>query len=328
MIKNTSLIMKKKLTRTTVILKILTVVFLFCTNSFAQDSPIQLTLNNVLNAEIKGGEKKAYSVNLKANETARIEVVQDGIDVGLSATNPQGEEFIFSLSPSGLYGDDLILVTAGEAGSYKIDVSPANPRANLGRYSIVLKEIRPTVAEDLRINEASSKILQLAGEADQLKYNGTIEGLRGAIAKWDEAIAVSKIKKDRVWEGVALVAKGLIYEQLGELQQTLDAYLESLNLWREIGNRQYEGSALNNLGSVYTDLGELEKSLLYYEQAIEMHRRTKDRNSEGFALNNLAFSYMRLGDYDKAEALFQTISGHQTRRRNRPRKTIRFKHFK
>ena len=170
--------------------------------------------------------------------------------------------------------------------------------------------------------------MQLAGEADQLKYNGTIEGLRGAIAKWDEAIAVSKIKKDKVWEGVALVAKGLIYEQLGELQKTLDAYLESLNLWREIGNRQYEGSALNNLGSVYTDLGELEKSLLYYEQAIEMHRRNKDRNSEGFALNNLAFSYMRLGDYDKAEDFFRQslvikLEGESVRE-----KTICFKHFK
>ena len=105
--------MKKERTKTTVILNILAVVFLFCTNSFAQDSPTNLTLNTVLNAEIKGGEKKVYTVDLSgSNQTARIEVVQDGVDVGLSAVNPQGEEFIFSLSPSGYFGDDLILVTA------------------------------------------------------------------------------------------------------------------------------------------------------------------------------------------------------------------------
>lgn len=297
--------MKYELLKATVIISTMAVVFLFCNNSFAQDSPAQLTLNSVLNAEIKGGEKKVYTVELSANETARVEVVQNGIDVGLSAVNPQGKEFIFSLSPSGLYGDDLILVTAKEPGIYKVEVSPASPRANLGKYSIVLKEIRPTVDEDLRINEASMKILQLAGEADQLKYNGTIEGLRGAIAKWDEAIAISKIKKDKVWEGVAIVAKGLIYKQLGELQNALDSYLRSLEIWRELGNRQYEGTSVNNIGTAYSDLGEYEKSVQYFEQSVNINREVGDRISLGFSLNNLADAYRRLGDFTKAENYFK-----------------------
>ena len=297
--------MKKELTKTTVILKVLAVVFLFCTNSNAQNSPVKLSLNIQLNGEIKNGVMDVYAVDLLANQTARIEVVQDGIDVGLSAINPQGEEYIISLSPSGYFGDELILVTATDAGEYKVGVSPVDPRRQTGKYKIILKEIRPTVAEDFQINEASAKVLQLAGEADQLKYNGTIEGLRGAIAKWDEVIAVSKIKKDKVWEGVAVVAQGLIYKQLGELQNALDSYLRSLEIWRELGNRQYEGSAVNNIGTAYTDLGEYEKSIPYFEQSANINQEVGDRLSLGFSLGNLADSYRRIGDFAKAEDYFK-----------------------
>ncbi len=297
--------MKTGITKTTAILNVVAVVILICANSFAQDPPTQLTLNTVLDTEIKGGQKKVYSVDLAADQTARIEVVQHGVDVGLSAIDPLGEEFIFSLSPSGLYGNDLILVTADRAGVYKVEVSPSDPRAKVGRYLIVLKEIRPTVDEDRQINAASSRILQLAGEADRLKYNGTYEGLRGAIAKWDEAITVSRIKKDKVWEGVAVVAQGLIYKQLGELQNALDSHLRSLEIWRELGNRQYEGSAVNNIGTAYTDLGEHDRSIPYFEQSADLNREVGDRLSLGFSLGNLADSYRRIGDLSKAEDFFK-----------------------
>ncbi|MGE3465927.1 MAG: CHAT domain-containing protein [Pyrinomonadaceae bacterium] len=302
---NSLLIAKKEPIETTAILKVVAVVFFICANSFAQDPLTQLTLNTVLDTEIKGGEKKVYSVDLAADQTARIEVVQHGVDVGLSAIDPLGVEYIFSLSPSGLFGNDLILVTADRSGVYKVEVSPSDPRAKVGRYSIVLKEIRPTVDEDRQINAASSRILQLAGEADRLKYSGTDEGLRGAIAKWDEAIAVSRIKKDKVWEGVAVVAQGLIYKQLSELQNALDSYLRSLEIWRELGNRQYEGSAVNNIGTAYTDLGEHERSIPYFERSADLNREVGDRLSLGFSLGNLADSYRRVGDLSKAEDYFE-----------------------
>lgn len=297
--------MKKDLTKTAVIINILAVVFLFCTNSFAQSSPNQLTLNNPLIGEIVGEEINSYFVTLSANQTARVEIVQDGIDVNFEAIDLQGEIFIIGTSPSGLYGDEMILVTAKEAGEYRVDVSVSDPRAKAGKYTIILKEIRPTVAEDFQINEATVKILRLAQETDQLKYNGTIEGLHGAIAKWDEVIAASKIKKDKVWEGVAIVAQGLIYKQLGELQNALDSYLKSLEIWRELGNLQYEGSAVNNIGTVYSDLGEYEKSLTYFEQSANINREVGDRIHLGFSLSNLAETYRLLGDFAKAEDYFK-----------------------
>ena len=297
--------MKKERNKTTVILNILAVVFLFCTNSFAQNSPTRLTLNTPLNGEIKGEEINSYSVTLSAGQTARVEMVQDGIDVNFEAINLQGEAFIIGTSPSGLYGNEMILVTATESGDYRVDVSVSDPGAKPGKYKIILKEIRPTVAEDFLINEATKKILQLAREAYQIKYNGTIEGLRGANAKWDEVIAASKIKKDKVWEGVAIVQQGLIYKQLGELQNALDSFLRSLEIWRELGNRQYEGTTVNNIGSAYSDLGEYEKSLTYFQQSANINREVGDRVYLGFSLTNLAEAYSRLGDFTKSEDYFK-----------------------
>ncbi len=274
-------------------------------NLLAQNQPTNLTLNNLTEFDIKGGETQIFSILLTENQTARVEINQNGIDVSLAAENPSGEKFIETESPSGLFGNDLILVTATHRGEYKILITPANPRAVSGKYKILLKEIRQSVPEDFETNQAAKKITQLAEETSVARAKGTIAGKREALEKWQEIIKLSKIKKDRVWEGIALLSRGLIYEQLGEIQNALDVYLQSLEIWQETGNRQYEGSAVNNLGIIYNDLGEYEKAISNYDQAIKIQREIGNRQSEGIYLNNLAYSYMRLENYLEAENFYR-----------------------
>lgn len=295
---------KERLWKSLICLLLLIAVSILTSNIYAQNEPINLPLNEQKEYEIKGGETQIFSVSLAANQTARVEIVQNGIDVSLAAENPLGERFIETESPSGLFGDDLILVTAIQTGVYKILVTPPNPRSPKGKYKILLKEIRQTAAEDFQINEAAKKISRLAEETSVARAKGTIEGRREALAKWQEIIALSKIKKDRVWEGIALLSSGLIYEQLSEIQNALDVYTQSLEIWQEIGNRQYEGSAVNNLGIIYNDLGEYEKAISNYNQAIKIQREIGNRPSVGIYLNNLAYAYMRLENYVEAEKFF------------------------
>jgi len=271
----------------------------------AQSQPFGVRLNEEKEFEIKGGETQIFSIELLQNQTARIEISQAGIDVSLAAENPSGKRFIETESPSGLFGDDLILVTALQTGVYKVFVSPANPRSPSGNYKILLKEIRQTVAEDLQINEAAKKITELAEETSAARAKGTIAGRREALAKWQEIIALSKIKKDRIWEGIALLSSGLIYEQLGEIQNALDVYTKSLEIWQEIGNRQYEASSVNNLGIIYNDLGEYEKAIGNYQRAIQIQNEIGNRPSVGIYLNNLAYAYMRLENYSEADKFFR-----------------------
>ncbi len=264
-----------------------------------------LALNQSIEREIQGGESQFYTVSIGANQTAHIEIEQKGIDVSLAAFKPNGEVFIQSESPSGVLGNDLILVTATEAGEYKIAVEPANPKSLLGKYVIKLAEIRPTVAQDNEINAAAMKITKVGEETSMLRAKGTREGRRQALEKFQEVIALSKIKQDKVWEIVAIISSGWIYDQLGEYQKSLDFYLRGLQLSREVGNREYEGTAINNLGNGYKNLGDNEQAAFYFNQALAIAREVGDKQGVATTLNNLGLVYNAYGDYPKAEELLR-----------------------
>lgn len=271
---------------------------------YAQESAT-LVLSQPIEREIKGGEKQFFTVQIGMNQTAKIEIEQKGIDVSLAAFKPDGERFIESESPSGLFGKDSILVTAATDGAYKIEVSPADPRALVGKYEIKLTEIRATTEKDFEINAAAKKITEVANETAVLRQKGTREGRILALEKFQEVIAISKIKQDKVWEVVAVVSSGLIYEQLGEMQKSLDFYHKGLQISREIGNREYVAASLNNLGNNYRMLGEYEQSIFYLSQALTIDREINDRQGEAIVLNNLANCYLLLGNLAKAEELQQ-----------------------
>lgn len=284
-------------------------LFLFiCTaNSAFAQMPAQqiLILNQVAGREIKGGETHSYTISVSANQTARIEIEHQGADVALAAFKPSGDKFIETNSPTGMIGNDLILVTATEAGEYKIAVEPVDSNANAARYVIKLAEIRPTVAEDFQINEAALKIKNLADEAETLRLKPTREERRKAVDNYLQIIELSKIKKDKTWEIVALVEGGDILRQIGELQKSIEMTERGLNLARQLKNREHEGSALNNLGVEYKELGDYEKGILYLTQALDIQRETDDKRGEAIVLNNLGGCYLLNGDLTKAEELYR-----------------------
>ena len=297
--------MKNKLRNRCRILDLLLVVFLGSTISYAQtydETEFEMPpIGKAVEFEIKGGELHLFSIELKANQTARVEIVQNGVDVALGGMNPQGKYFMLSQSPSGFFGEDLILLTTKEAGKYKVSVEALERGAKKGKYTILLKEIRETNSEDLTINKAFQNISRLAHEAQTLRFDGTVKGKRVALAKWVEIIENAKVKKDRVWEAQALLSRGQIFEALGEYQNALDTYLGALHIWRELKNRQYEATAINNLGAVYFAFGGYEKAVSQYTQALKIQREIGNRISEGVYLNNLGVVYRQLKEYEKAE---------------------------
>ncbi len=274
--------------------------------TLAQTQEIKsLVLNQPARQEIKGGETHYYSVSISANQTARVEIEQQGTDVALTAFKPGGEKFIETNSPTGMVGNDLILVTATEAGEYKIAVEPVDERADAARYVIKLTEIRPTLTEDFQINVAALKIKNLAEEAETLRLKPTREERQKAVDNYLQIIELSKIKKDKTWEIVALVEGGDILRQIGELQKSIEMTERGLNLARELKNREHEGSALNNLGVEYKELGDYEKGISYLTQALDIQRETNDKRGEAIVLNNLGSCYLFSGDLTKAEELYR-----------------------
>jgi CHAT domain-containing protein/Tfp pilus assembly protein PilF len=276
-------------------------IALACVVSYSQTTVSPLSLGVEVEAKAKGGEILSFSVEIPAGHTARIDVEQNGVDVALAAYSPRGERFIETESPSGVLGNDLILVTADYVGIYKIDVTPSDPRAAVGKFKIKLTEIRPTTETDHQINRAAKRITMVADEATVLRQNGTRDGRRAAIAKFDEVIELSRQKRDKVWEVVALITTGLLYEQLGEVQRSLDYYSRGLELARAVGNKQYEGTAINNLAVAYLALADYETSISYLSQAMDLHTAAGNRRGQGVVYNNLGTAHLMLGNIQSSE---------------------------
>lgn len=278
---------------------------LCCVTSQAQDGALRyLSLNESIEAEIKGGASHSYAVHIESGSTARVEIEQKGVDVYLTAFDTAGEKYIETDSPTGVLGKDLILVTARATGDYKMMVTPSDPSADVGKYSIKLAEIRPTTADDDLINDAAWKIRKLAAQAESLRGKSTRDERKQAADAYRQIIVLSAQKKDKVWEIVALAEMGVITDQLGELQKAIEMQERSLMLARELGNREHEGTALNNLGYTYKNLGDYEKAIFFLSQALDIQRETNDKRGEAIVLNNLGGGYLMNGQFEKAEELY------------------------
>ena len=137
-------------------------------------------------------------------------------------------------------------------------------------------------------------------EGMQLYQQGTAQSLRKAIAKFEEALKLSREAGDNQGQAVSLVALGRVYDNLGENHKSLEYYSQSLPLFRAVGDRGGEALALNNIGLVYSELGEQQKALEYYSQSLPLTRAVGNPSGEATTLNNIGSVYSALGEKQKA----------------------------
>ena len=100
---------------------------------------------------------------------------------------------------------------------------------------------------------------------------------------------------------------GLAYHLLGQYQEALNFYQQSLAIEREIGvaegtrsDRNGEATSLMNLGLVYYSLGQYQEALNFYQQSLVIQRQIGNIQGEADSLNNLGLVYYSLGQYQEA----------------------------
>ena len=93
---------------------------------------------------------------------------------------------------------------------------------------------------------------------------------------------------------------GLIYNNMGEMDEALKYNQEALEIHRKIGNRLGEASVLGNIGLIYSDLGDSEKALKYLQDALKIDREIGYRQGEASDLGNIGLIYSSQGDSEKA----------------------------
>ena len=78
------------------------------------------------------------------------------------------------------------------------------------------------------------------------------------------------------------------------------AYLSSLNLGVQLGNRGGEASTLDQLGLLYSAMGRLEEAVRFHRQAAEVRAGLTDLAGEGISRGNAADTLVKLGRHDEA----------------------------
>ena len=91
-----------------------------------------------------------------------------------------------------------------------------------------------------------------------------------------------------------------MYGSLGQYQEALNFYQQSLAIEREIGDRNGEAGSLNNLGNVYRLLGQCQEALNFYQQSLAIKREIGDCNGEATSLWNISNLYQQSGKIRQA----------------------------
>jgi|GEM_PF-4344377 len=89
-------------------------------------------------------------------------------------------------------------------------------------------------------------------------------------------------------------------QSLGYYPQSLSAFQQALELYRELQDREGEGRCLNGVGALHKDLGEMAKAREYLEQALVIRREVGNLRGESLTLLTLGPVYQYLGESEKA----------------------------
>jgi len=126
-----------------------------------------------------------------------------------------------------------------------------------------------------------------------------------AIGYYQQSLVIARKIGDRQNESIWLSDLGYAYNNLGQFEQAIKLYEKALPIAREIGDRRQEGSQINCLGLTYRALGRLEQAIECHEKSLNIARAISDRALEGLNLGNLGSVYSALGQFERATNLYE-----------------------
>ncbi len=158
-------------------------------------------------------------------------------------------------------------------------------------------------------NEAlrlSTETGDLQGQIVALRYLGTVyrslgsvrELLAGdqsarqyytqAVERHKQALALSRLLKDRRIEAYILQDLGSLSDSLGEKAEALNLFKQALLLSKRTEDRRGQAASLNSLGSICDDLGQKQRAFAYFNEALPLTRAAEDPGRESLTLFHLA----------------------------------------
>ena len=256
---------------------------------------ISLELGKPIDRELSGGRSHFYRITMAPGQFLHIVIEQQGIDVAVALSTPDGMKIAEADSYHVGAGSEAVSAISESAGAYLIEVRSAVKTAKAGRYGIKVEELRVATAED-KYRVAGEEIFR---EAERLS-NGALEAKRKSIEKYHEALDMYRKAGNHNREAETLNGVGVVYRSLGETQKALEKFIEALPIFQTVGDRRGEAETLNNIGLIYHSLGNTQKALEKFNEALPIRRAVGDHHGEAVTLTSIGIVYHSLGNTQKA----------------------------
>jgi CHAT domain-containing protein/Flp pilus assembly protein TadD len=121
-----------------------------------------------------------------------------------------------------------------------------------------------------------------------------------ALQAWAESLTLYRSSNRLGQAGEVLGQMSATYEAISNYDQAIADGRQYLDLAKMLKNQSLEVNALNQLGVAYRGLGDYEVALRYHEQALALAVTIGDRRGEGNALGNVGMDYYCVGKYKEA----------------------------
>jgi tetratricopeptide (TPR) repeat protein len=257
-----------------------------------------------IDRELVGGQRHSYQVRLNADQFLKVIVEQQGIDVVVQASGPDGKQVAEFDSESRPRGEETIWLAAETAGDYRIVVRTRLQAAPAGHYGIRVEELRAAIETDRALQEArrlSDEYLKLQQAG---KYDESLLSAAHALEIREKILG-----PDHPDVAAALDGMGLIYRYKGDYAKAEPLYKRALAIREKALGPEHPETArsLNNLANICQDKGDYADASPLFKRALEIREKTLGANhpDTALSLNDLAGLYLSQGKYAEAEPLFK-----------------------
>ena len=109
----------------------------------AQEQKGKIKMGKTIYNEIGPGQQHLYTLKLKKDQTARLKLIQAGVDVKIITYDPSKKKLEEFDSPNGRSGPENVVIQSTNAGDYILEISPLEEEAPKGKYELSILIIKP-----------------------------------------------------------------------------------------------------------------------------------------------------------------------------------------
>jgi tetratricopeptide (TPR) repeat protein len=254
--------------------------------------------------ELSGGQKHRYLVNMNTGQFLKVIVEQQGIDVVVQASGPDGKQILEFDSETRPQGREEVSVVAEAAGFFLFTVSPRLNAAPAGSYEIRIEELRDTTDTDRALHDSHKRLYEALKLHKAGKYDEALPFAERALE-----IRERLLGPEHPDVAVAIDGLAFVYTYRGEFVKASALFQSSLDIREKALGKDHSKTAdsLNNVAEIYYYQGKHKEAEPFLKRALDIREKAlgKDHPKIADSLHYLAGGYQAQARYDEAEPLFK-----------------------